>query len=117
MRRFIVHLVVSALILLLVAEFVPGISINGFGVALLGALALGFVNFTVRPVIVLLTLPLTFLTLGLFLIVINALMLGLAATLVPQFTVTSAGAAFVGAILLSLFNLVADAVLNPEKDE
>lgn len=112
MKKFIVHLVVSALLLLLVSHFVPGIRISGFGYALLAAFVLGFVNWIVRPLLILITLPVTLLTLGLFLFVINALMLMLTGALVPGFTVEGFGAAFLGGLLLALFNLVASSVLN-----
>ncbi len=106
MRRFFGHLIVSALLLLLVAHFVPGISFSGFGYALLAALVLGVVNGVVRPLLIVLTLPITVVTLGLFLLVINALMLMLAAAIVPGFTVAGLGAALIGGLLLAVFNLV-----------
>ena len=112
MKNFIVHLVVSALLLVLVAYFVPGIQVSSFLIALLAALVFGVVNGIVRPVLVLLTLPITVVTLGLFLFVINALMLMFTAWLVPGFTVAGLGAALIGSILLTLFNLVADALLG-----
>jgi putative membrane protein len=112
MKSFIVHLVVSALLLVLVAYFVPGIHVSSFLVALVAALIFGVVNGIVRPVLVVLTLPVTVITLGLFLLVINALMLMLTAWLVPGFTVTGFVAALMGSVLLTLFNLVADAVLG-----
>ena len=77
MLEFIVHLVISAAILLVVANIVDGVEVKGFGSALLGALVLGLVNAVVRPVMILLTLPLTVVTFGLFLLVVNALMLWL----------------------------------------
>ena len=112
MKGFIIHLVLSALLLLLVARFVPGITIEGFGYALLAALVLGVVNGIVRPVLVFLTLPVTLLTLGLFLLVINALMLLLTAALVPGFTISGLWPALLGGIVLALFNLVASALFE-----
>ncbi len=112
MKNLLVHLVVSALLLWLVAHIVPGIRIGGFGYALLAALVLGIANFIVRPILIIVTLPITILTLGLFLIVINALMLMLTGAIVPGLKVESFGAALLGGILLGLFNLVASAVLN-----
>ena len=105
MATLLVHLVVTAALLLLVARFVKGVEIEGFGTALLAALAFGIVNACVRPLMLLLTLPLTILTFGLFLFVLNALMFRLAAALVPGFTVRSFGPALLGSILLSLLNL------------
>ena len=89
---------------MLVAKIVPGIEVKGLGNALLAALVLGVINALVKPIFVILTLPITILTLGLFLLVINALLLRLAAALVPGFTVRSFGAAFLGALLLSIFS-------------
>jgi putative membrane protein len=112
MTKLLVHLVVSALLLWLVSQFVQGIYIHGFGTALVAAVVLGVVNFLVRPILIVVTLPITILTLGLFLIVINALMLMLTSTLVPGFHVAGFGAALVGGLLLGLFNLAASAILN-----
>lgn len=111
MKRLLVHLIVSALLLLLVSQLVTGIRINGFGSALLAALVLGVVNFLVRPILILITLPVTILTLGLFLIVVNALMLELTSALVPGFVVANFVAALVAAVLIGLFNLVASSLM------
>lgn len=113
MRDFVVHLIVSALLLVLVDYFIDGIAIANFAYALLAALILGVLNGLVRPLLVFVTLPITILTLGLFLLVVNALVFGLAAALVPGFTVASFGSAVLGALLLTLFNLVASALLHP----
>lgn len=109
--RLLVHLLVSALLLWLVSQFVTGIYIHGLGSALAAAIVLGLVNFLVRPILVLVTLPITILTLGLFLIIINALMLLLTSALVPGFHVAGFGAAIIGGLLLGLFNLIASSVL------
>jgi putative membrane protein len=112
MTKLLVHLLVSALLLWLVSHIVAGIRIDDFGYALLAALVLGVVNFLVRPILIIVTLPITILTLGLFLIVINALMLMLTGAIVPGFHIASFGAALIGGLLLGLFNLAASAVLN-----
>jgi len=101
---FLVQVLVVGLLLYLVAKIVPGIEIDGCGYALLAGLVLGVINALVRPLLVLLTLPVTVLTLGLFLLVINALMLKLAAALAPGFRVRGFGAALLGALLLSIFS-------------
>lgn len=106
MFELLVHLLVTAALLFAVGWIVPGVRVAGSGAALLGALVLGIANAVVRPVLVILTLPLTLLTLGLFLLVINALMLWLAAAVVPGIEVKGFGAAFVGSLLLSVLNLV-----------
>jgi putative membrane protein len=106
MAAFIVHLLLTAVLLLVVARVVRGVEIKSFGSALIGALVLGLVNALVRPIMVLLTLPLTILTFGLFLLVINALMFGLAAALVPGIRVRGFLPALFGSVLLTVLNLL-----------
>jgi putative membrane protein len=108
MLGFLLHLVLTAGALLIVARLVGGVYVSGFGAALFGALVLGLVNAIVRPVMILLTLPITLLTLGLFLFVINALMLWLVAALVPGIRISGFGAALIGSLLLTLLNLLID---------
>jgi putative membrane protein len=106
MVEFVLHIGVTSLLVLLVAKIVGGFEVKNWGAALMAALALGLVNGFVRPLMVLLTLPITVLTLGLFLLVINALMLWLAAAIVPGVRIKGFGSAFFGALLLSIFNLM-----------
>lgn len=101
MGHFWVRLALNAIALWIIAHVVPGIH-AGLISAIVGALVLGAVNAVVRPVLILLTLPVTILSLGLFLLVINAAMFGLAAFVVPGFTVHGFGAALVGSILYSV---------------
>jgi putative membrane protein len=108
MARFLLHLVLTAAALLLVAYLVDGVDVSGFGAAVIGALALGLINAIVRPVMILLTLPLTIVTLGLFLFVVNALMLWLVAALVPGIQIGGFGAALLGSLLLTVLNVVID---------
>lgn len=112
MIAFFVQLLLTAALLLLVAHFVAGISIRGWGAAILGALVLGIVNAIVRPVMIVLTLPLTILTFGLFLFVVNALMLWLASAFVPGIRIDGLGAALFGSLLFTLLNLVIGALLG-----
>ena len=104
MVAFIIHLLVTAGLLFLVAKVVDGIEVDGIASALFAALILGLVNGLVKPLAIFLSLPLTVITFGLFLLVINALMLWLASAIVPGFKVRGFGPAFWGALLLSLFN-------------
>lgn len=113
MLEFVAHLLVSAALLLLVGNLVKGIKIEGWGAAILGALVLGLVNAFVRPLMVLLTFPLTVITLGLFLLVVNAVMLWLVGQFVPGVTIRGLGAAFIGSILLSLLNIAVAMLLGP----
>lgn len=106
MLSFLVHLIVTAVLLLIVAKLVRGVEVRGFGAALIGALVLGLVNALVYPVMLFLTFPLTILTLGLFLLVLNALMLLLVAALVPGFTIRGFWPAVIASVLLTVLNLV-----------
>ena len=94
--------------LLLVANLYSGVSVSGFGAAMGAALVLGLLNTLVRPLLVLLTLPVTLLTLGLFLFVINASMFWAAASMLDGLHVAGFGAALVGSLLYSLCGMVID---------
>jgi putative membrane protein len=110
---FLAHLLLTAALILLVARWVRGVEVEGWGPAVLAALVLGFVDAFVRPLMVLLTLPLTLLTFGLFLLVINALVLWLVAALVPGFRVRGFAPALLGSLLLSLLNLGVALLIGP----
>jgi putative membrane protein len=112
MIRLLVHWVLSALALLLVAHFVPGFIVSGFGTALIAAVVIGLVNGTLGMLMKIITFPLTILTLGIFWLVINALMLKFAALLVPGFVVVGLWPAFLGGIILSLLNMVVRAIVK-----
>jgi putative membrane protein len=104
--RLLLNWVLSALAVWIVSRVVPGIYVSGPIAALIAALVIGFVNATLGLVLKVLTFPLTLITLGLFWFVINALMLKFASALVPGFVVQGFGAAFIGAIVLSLVNML-----------
>ena len=106
MMQALVNWLLSALSLMLVAHLIPGFQISGLGAALIASIVIGLVNATLGLVLKIVTFPVTILTLGLFWLVINALMLEVAAALVPGFTITGFLPAFFGAIVLSLVNLV-----------
>ena len=99
---FLTRVVVVGLGLWLASALVPGIRVEGAWTLLGAAVLLGIVNAVVRPVLVVLTLPFTILTLGLFLVVINAAMLGLVASMFRGFVIDGFGAAVLGAIVVSL---------------
>jgi putative membrane protein len=99
---FVLHWLVLAVALWVAAYLVPGVTVSSWPALAVGALILGFVNAIVRPVLVLLTLPITVLTLGLFYLVVNAAAFGLAAALVPGFSIASFSAAILGALVTSL---------------
>ena len=100
--RLLVRWLINAVSLVIVAYLVPGIELHGFAAALIGAIVFGFVNATLGLVLRILTFPLTILTFGLFLIVINAIMLKMAASVTPGFAVHTWSAALIGAFLLTL---------------
>ena len=106
MPRFLLHWLVTAIALGAAAYIVPGIHITSGPVLIIAALVLGFVNAIVRPVLVVLTLPLTVLTLGIFYFIVNGAAFGLAAALVPGFTVASLGSAILGAVVVALVSWV-----------
>lgn len=112
MVRLLAHWVLSALCILLVARFVPGIVVQGFATALLAAVIIGFVNGTIGLLLKILTFPLIVLTFGIFWIVINALMLKFASLFVPGFYVQGFAPAIWGAIILSLLNIAVRQVLR-----
>lgn len=106
MIHFLLSWVLSALALMLTARMIDGIQISGFGGALIGALVIAVVNALVRPILVILTLPITILTLGLFLFVVTGLAFWLASKLAPGFSVDTFGAAMLGAIVLGILNWI-----------
>jgi putative membrane protein len=112
MLKWLIHWVLSALCLLIVARVVPGFYVRGFGTALIAAVVIGLVNGTLGILLKILTFPLTILTLGIFWLVVNALMLEFASLFVPGFVVRGLWPAFLGGIILSLLNMVMRAVLN-----
>ena len=115
MLSLLARWIVNAGALLLVAYLYPGVQVNDFVAALIAALVLGLVNAVIRPILVILTLPVTLLTLGLFLFIINALLFWMVAELVSGFTVTGFAAALVGSILYSLITLVTSWLLFPRR--
>ena len=113
MLRLLINWLLSALALLIVAHVVPGFHVSGLGAALWAVIVIGFVNATLGFFLKLITLPLTILTLGIFWFVINALMLELASAFIPGFHITSFGAAFLGAIVLTLVNMFLKWLVRP----
>lgn len=111
MLGFAIHILVNSVLLFLVGRLVDGIEVRDGKAAIWGALVLGAANALVRPILVLLTLPVTILTLGLFILVINALMLMLAAAFVDGFEVEDFASAVVGSIVFSVMNFLAARLL------
>lgn len=110
--KLIVRWLLLAAALLLVAHLYRGISVASFEAALVAAFVIGLLNTLVRPVLVLLTLPVTLLTLGLFLFVINALMFWAAANVLDGFSVAGFTAALIGSLIYSVCGIVIDAAME-----
>ena len=105
MIKLFIHWVLSAVVLLIISQFVPGFQVHGLEPALIAALVIGLLNGTLGLLLKIVTFPITILTLGLFLLVINALMIRLAAHLVTGFHVTGWIPALLGAVALSLLGM------------
>ena len=113
MPGLLLRLLISALGLWLAAALVPGIQIRGVGTLLFAALLLGILNAVVRPIAVILTLPITVLTLGFFLLVINAAMLGLVAALLDDFAIAGFFSALFGALIVALTGWITSWYIGP----
>jgi len=111
MARLLLVWLLNAVSLFVVAEVLPGIALTSFGAALVAALLLGLINTFLRPLLVLLTLPATLLTLGLFLLVINACLFWLGGSLIDGFTVNGFWPGLFGALLYSLISWALSSVL------
>ena len=109
---FVLRVLINAAALWVAAAVIPGIVLRGLRYTLLAALVLGLINAIVRPVLVFLTLPITLLTLGLFLFVLNAFCLWLTARLVPGLDVRGFGAAFLGALVISAVSWILTAFVS-----
>jgi putative membrane protein len=110
--KLIIRWLLLAAALLLVAHLYPGVTVASYGAAMVAALVLGLLNTLVRPLLVLLTLPVTLVTLGLFLFVINALMFWSAAGVLSGFNVSGFGAALIGSVIYSLCGMVIDVAME-----
>lgn len=112
MVRFLIHWVVLAIALLVTTRLVSGVAVSDYGTLAVAALVVGFVNALVRPILVLISLPLTILTLGLFYLVVNGACLMLAAALVGGFFVESWSAAILGALVMSIVSWLINAAIG-----
>ena len=112
---FLLRWFTNAVVIILVTYLVPGIHVANFWAALLVALALGVLNAIVRPILVILTLPISLITLGLFTLVINAALFWFTSTVIKGFTVDSFGAAFLGALILWLVSFLTSLLFKGAK--
>ena len=112
--KFILRLLLSALAVVLLANILPGVHVATFGIAVLVALVLSLLNFLVKPLLVILTLPVTIVTFGLFLLVINALIILMASELVSGFRVDGFWSALLFSLLLSVVQSILFAFLEED---
>ena len=112
MKGFFIRLLITALGLWVADQLLGGLTITGTGSLIISALLLGIVNAIIRPIIVILTLPLTILTLGLFILIVNGISLGIAAWLVPGFHIAGLWSATLGAIVVGLTSWAASAFVG-----
>ena len=113
--RFLLRLLLNGVAIVIAGAVVPGVVIDGPLAALKAGVILGLVNATIRPVLGILTFPITILTLGLFIFVINAVCFALTAYFVDGFSLTGALAAFVGALLVTLVSWALSVILVPKR--
>ncbi|WP_040281286.1 phage holin family protein [Psychroserpens damuponensis] len=113
--NLLIRLIVTAGIVMLLAHFLPGVAVGGFTAALIVAIVLGLLNFIVKPILVVLTIPITIVTLGLFLFVINACIILIADKFIDGFAVSGFWIALLFSILLSISQSIAYSILKDDK--
>jgi putative membrane protein len=116
MVRLLVHWLLSAIAILIVAHYVQGFYVGSFVVALIAAVVIGLINGTLGLFVKVVTFPLTILTLGIFLLVVNAFMLKIVATFLPGFRIEGFMPAFWGALLLAILNMIIRALTKAPKE-
>jgi putative membrane protein len=112
--RFLVRLVVNGVAVMVAAYLIPGLHVATISSAFIAGIVLGLVNAVVKPLLFVLTLPFTLITLGLFIFVLNAICLALVAWLVPGFSISGFGAAFLGALVITLVSWLLNGILTDE---
>jgi putative membrane protein len=106
MKKLIIRLLVNALVIFLIAQLLPGFDVQSIYTAIIVAIVLGLINVTLRPLLIILTLPITIVTLGLFIFILNALLLKFASTIVKGFELTGFLPALVASLIISFVNIV-----------
>ncbi|MEP6260028.1 MAG: phage holin family protein [Gillisia sp.] len=109
--RFIIRLLITAVVVVLLAQFLPGVAVASFGTAVIVAIVLALLNLIVKPILVLFTLPVTVLTLGLFLLVINAVIILLVDAFITGFNVDGFWVALIFSLLLSIVQSILFSIL------
>ena len=108
--KLLIDLLIRTVSLIILSRILPGIHVSGFGAAFVAVIVIGFANALIKPFLVLLTLPLTIVTLGLFSFVVNGFVFAIAGSLSPGFTIDSLGTAVLGSIVFSILNSLLFAV-------
>jgi len=114
MKNFIIKTLIIAAAVVIASYFLPGVAVKRFTTALMVALVLSVLNYFVKPILVILTLPITIITLGLFLFIVNAIIILLAGKLVAGFRVDSLGWALLFSLLLSFFTYILEIIIEPD---
>ncbi len=109
--------ILNAATLLIIAHYVPGIRVSGWYAAFVAALVLGIINIILKPILIFLTLPVNILTLGLFTLIINAILFKFAGTIVKGFDVVGFQAAFFGALIMSLINILVHSIFKRDPQQ
>jgi putative membrane protein len=112
--KLLLKILITAVLVLLIAHFIPGVHVKGFTTSLLVAIVLGLLNVFIKPIFVLLTLPLTIFTLGLFLLVINAIIILICTNIVGGFHVDTFFTALIFSLLLSISQSVLFAIVGKD---
>ena len=115
--RFLARLLLNGIAIIVAAWLVPGLNLAGTGSALAAGVILGFVNAIVRPILFVLTLPITLVTLGLFIFVLNAACLGLTAALIPGFSIDGFLPAIIGSLVVSVVSWMLNGVFAPRDEQ
>ncbi len=113
--KLIMKLILSALAVIIIAKFLPGVHLDNYTTAILVAVVIAILNVLVKPILIIFTLPITIVTLGLFLLVINAIIIKLASNFIDGFTVDSLWVALLFSILLSILQSVLNSLLKEDK--
>ena len=114
MKNFIIKTLIIAAAVVIASYFLPGVGVKRFTTALMVSLVLSVLNYFVKPILVILTLPITIITLGLFLFIVNAIVILLAGKLVAGFRVDSLGWALLFSLLLSFFTYILEVIIEPD---
>jgi len=114
--RLLLSLLLNGFIVYFAGRLLSGVTVEDYGTALIAAVIIGILNFFIKPILTLLTLPVTILTLGLFLLVINGLVIMMASSIVPGFAVAGIGSAILFAIVLALLNLLLASLAAPRRE-